>query len=111
MNIRSRDTGFLALLIVGLVLFLLFTSPYELPLFMLIVPFILLALILFKLSKMILMLLSVSGKKSKFISGAITSLVMLVILLQSIRQLSINDFLIVTALFVGLIFYMRRIDL
>lgn len=91
--------------------FLLSTDPYTLPLIFLIVPFLLLAALIYLVFRTLLGRLMSSKRKVRSIAGVTTGLLMLVILLQTIRQLSIRDFLIVGALFVGLTFYIRRIDL
>lgn len=95
----------------ALVVFLLMTDPYKLPLIFLTVPFLLLTALIYLICRLLLGRLIGRKSKTRYIAGVMTGLLMLIILLQTIRQLSIRDFLIVGALFVGLTFYMRRIDL
>ena len=96
-------------LVVGL--FLTLSNPFELPLGVLLIPFAVLALGIYMASYKLARLSPLSARKSRFIAGSLTSVVMLLILLQSIRQLSAKDFVILAALLIGLIFYVRRIDL
>jgi hypothetical protein len=95
----------------ALVVFLLMTDPYKLPLILLTVPFLLLTALIYLVCRAVLGKLIGRKGKTHYTAGVMTGLLMLIILLQTIRQLSIRDFLIVGALFVGLSFYMRRIDL
>lgn len=94
-----------------LTLLILFTDPYELPLPLLLVPFILLGAGVFGAAKELLGLMPVSRRKAIAISATLTATVLLGVLLQSIRQLSLKDFLILSVLLIGTTFYMRRIDI
>jgi hypothetical protein len=111
----TKQTKRSLLTILGLTIilgvFLLLTDPYRLPLVFLTVPFLLLSVSTYLICRLVAGSLIGGKRKSRYIAGVMTGLLMLVILLQTIRQLSIRDFLIVGALFVGLTFYMRRIDL
>ena len=89
---------------------LFFTSPYKLPLFLLLVPFFLIGIGCFVALYELLKPWSMSTRKRKVIAVALSSLLLLGTLLQSIRQLSVKDILILLALFAGLAFYLRRID-
>jgi FlaA1/EpsC-like NDP-sugar epimerase len=96
-----------------LVLLLLTTNPYHLPLVLLILPFVLIFAVIYE--GMLAIGLSISGQSSKkrrqinalILSGGIITLA----LLQSIRQLSLRDLIIIILLIAGLAFYVRRIDL
>lgn len=104
----------LALLFSPLILltvFILMTDPYKLPLPLLLMPFMLLGFGFFILMKELINLTPISRRKGKFIAAAVTTIILLGVLLQSIRQLSIKDFLILLVLLAGTTFYMRRIDI
>jgi hypothetical protein len=94
-----------------LILFLTLTDPYRLPLPLLMVPFLLMTALIYKIVGVVVRPLVRSDKRTTYLATVTTSLFMLVLLLQTIRQLSLKDFLIVGALFLGLTFYIRRIDL
>lgn len=104
------------LLVVGawllLPLFLLLTNPETIALPLLIVPFVLLAISLYITSVFCLDALpkDISKKRTIVISLAIALLPTLLLVLASIRQLTIRDLIIVIGLLVLLVFYMRRID-
>jgi hypothetical protein len=103
----------LASIFIPLVLFILlvvFTDPLKLPLIFLVAPFILLALFVYRLSGFLLRHAGLSVKKSRFISGVVTGLLLLLMLMQSIRQLTIKDLLILAALLIGVTLYFKRID-
>lgn len=92
------------------VLLVMTTDPYKLPLLALLVPFILIGSVCYLVARLILQFAPISNRKRRFISVVLMMIILLGVLLQSIRQLSIKDFLILFALLVGLSFYMRRID-
>ncbi len=96
-----------------LVLFvmLLLTDPFQLPLMLLMVPFLLFGLGCFLVIRELLKLIPVSVRRRKVIAGVLTSVLLLAMLLQSIRQLSLKDLLILSALLIGVTFYVRRIDI
>ena len=94
-----------------LILFLTLTDPYRLPLPLLMVPFLLMTALIYKMVGVVVRPLVRSDKRTAYLATVTTSLFMLVMLLQTIRQLSLKDFLIVGALFLGLAFYIRRIVL
>lgn len=52
----------------------------------------------------------ISLRKRKSIAAILTVILLLGVLLQSVRQLSAKDLLILLALLVGVTFYVRRID-
>lgn len=91
-------------------LFLAFTDPYNLPLIVLLVPFVLLGWGVFKGLQVGGSLTGLSPRRSKVIAVIVTTLVLLTVLLQSIRQLSIKDFIILIVLLAGVTFYIRRFD-
>lgn len=104
----------LAHIVVPLVLFtgfLLFTDPYRLPLPLLGMPFILLAIVIYRVVDYTLDKAGVVLAKRRTIAGVITAFLLLLALLQSTRQLSIKDLLIVAALLIGLAAYLRRLDI
>lgn len=89
----------------------LLTDPYKLPLFLLVVPFLLLGIGSYAVLVELLRMGSVSRKKRKAIAAILTSILLLGVLLQSIRQLSVKDLLILLVLLAGVTFYVRRIDI
>ncbi len=104
----------LAALLISPVLFVGFlvaTDPYKLPLPLLIVPFVLFAAMVYMYSRLALRTLHVSRRRARLIAVIISGLLLLVALLQSIRQLSLKDFLILSALVIGLTIYARRLDI
>lgn len=106
---KLKQIGLLLLPFVLLVAFLLFTDPYSIPLALLTIPFVLLGIGVFRLFSFTLNATRLSDTKIRLISGLITSLILLMTILQSIQQLSLKDFLLMVALLVGLTFYLRRI--
>lgn len=108
-NIKTIGIIFAPLLVLGVML--LMTNPYDLHLAFLIVPFVLIALFVFRFCRYLLGHAGVGDSKSKFTSGMITTLLLLLMLLQSIRQLTVKDLLIMAALLAGLTFYFKRVDL
>lgn len=94
-----------------LVLFTILTDPYKLPLALLVIPFILVAALVYQTLKLLLRRTPLSSRKARLTSVIVTCLVLLLVLLQSIRQLSLKDFLILAALTIGIMFYLRHIDL
>ncbi|MBA3758581.1 hypothetical protein H0X10_03050 [Candidatus Saccharibacteria bacterium] len=102
----------LVLLWISLPVFLLVTNPETLPLPLLIIPFVLLLLILYKTAEAVLgiTLNRRSSKRVKIMAGVVAFLPTLLLILASIRQLTVRDSAIVIGLLVMFIFYMRRID-
>lgn len=108
-NIRQ-----LALLCGPLVLLLaifLFTDPYRLPLVLLVLPFLLFGMGCFISLKVLLRFTPIAPGRRGVMAGILTAAILLVLLLQSIRQLSVRDLLILLALLSGVTFYVRRIDI
>ncbi len=91
-------------------IFILMTDPYRLPLPLLLIPFLLIGISCYCFIKEFLRMAPISVRKRKFIAVVLTIIILLGVLLQSIRQLSIKDFLILLALLIGVAFYMRRMD-
>lgn len=96
---------------IALITFVLFTNPYKLPLFLLLIPFFLFGIGSFVFLNELSKTWPISNRKRKVLSAILTSILLLGALLQSIRQLSVRDILILLALFVGLSFYLRRLDI
>lgn len=105
-----KQIGLLLLPFLLLTVFLLSTDPYKIPLVFLVVPFVLLGFGTFRLTKTVLSILSpLSVTKVNLLAGMVTSFILVVAILQSIRQLSLADFLLLAALLGGLSFYLRRV--
>lgn len=102
----------LLLLWISLPVFLLATNPDNVPLPLLIVPFILLAAALYKTATTLLRLTftKASTHRIRIMAVVISLLPTLLIILSSIRQLTIRDVAIVGGLLVLIVFYMRRLD-
>ena len=111
MMTQLRKFGTLLVPPIVLLLFLMFTDPYKLPLALIVVPFVLVAFGLYRAIKAILGLSPLSSTKVRLISGITTGLVVLLLVFASLHQFSIKDFLILAALLAGLTFYLRRIDI
>ncbi len=106
---KLKQIGLLLLPFIALAGFLLFTNPYDVPLPLLTIPFALLGFGIFQLQILLLHhVTKLSAGKVRMIASLVSSLVLLLILLQSIRQLSLKDFLLLIALVTGLTFYLRR---
>lgn len=97
---------------VSLLVFMLITHPESLPLPLLIMPFALLAIALYKTARTVLRVSfrQISDQKVKTMAGVIAVLPTLLLILASIRQLTVRDVAIVFGLLLLLVFYMRRID-
>lgn len=107
---KLKKVGLLLLPFLALGFFLMITDPYDIPLPLLVVPFVLLGFGIFKVTATaISRLTKLSQTRIRLITGLITSLLLLAILLQSIRQLSLKDFFLLVALLFGLTFYLRRV--
>jgi hypothetical protein len=91
-------------------LFLMLTDPYDLPLIILLLPFVLLGWGIFKATKELGKQAGLSQRRSKLTATIVTILVLLTVLLQSIRQLSAKDFIILIVLLAGVTLYVRRFD-
>ena len=103
----------LLVLWLSLPLFLLVTNPETLPLYVLPVPFLLLAFLLYKTTRLALNLAAkgMDDGRARLIALITAILPTLLLILASIRQLTIRDTAIVVALLVILTFYMKRLDI
>jgi hypothetical protein len=107
---KLKQIGLLLLPFFVLGIFLMSTDPYNIPLPLLVVPFILVGFGIFRgLTFTVSNLTKLSKTRIRLLAGLITSLILLVVLLQSIRQLSLKDFFLLVALLFGLTFYLRRV--
>lgn len=105
-----RQIGLLLLPFLLLVGFIVSTDPYKIPLVLLVVPFALLGIGVFRLSTFLLLEITrFSRARARLFAGLITSFVIIAMILQSIRQLSLVDFALLVVLLMGLSFYLRRI--
>lgn len=109
---QVQKLSILLLLWISLPVFLLLSNPETIPLPLLIVPFLLLLIVLYKTSLLLLRIgfSSLSVSKMKAIATVIAALPTLLLILASIRQLTVRDVAIVVGLLIMLTFYMRRID-
>jgi len=104
-----------ALLYGGLLMFLLTTNPNKLSITWLIVPFVWLFLALFVSVQLLIDLLRLhntsSSKRQLTIAAVCAAIPTLMLLLDSINQLTIKDSLLIVALGVGGMFYVGKIRL
>lgn len=102
----------IGLLWVSLPVFLLITNPEELPLAMLVVPFLLLFAMLYITARVALRIIfpSISTARLRLLAVLIGALPTLLLVLASIKQLTVRDTAIVVGLLVMLVFYLRRVD-
>jgi hypothetical protein len=91
---------------------MVFTNPANLPVPFLIVPFLWLFVAIFMTVHIILesRLASIARKRRVVIAGVCATLPVLLLVFESIHQLSLKDFLITVALIVCVSFYMMRAD-
>lgn len=108
--VRILLTGVIPL--VFLITLLLTTNPYHLPIVLLVLPFLLIFFITYQGISLLFSKSRLTNNKKKqkvnasLFAGAIVTLA----LLESIRQLSWRDLIIITILIVGLSFYIRRVN-
>lgn len=95
----------------ALSLIIVFTNPYKLPLLFLVIPFALIGFGCYLALSGLMRLGSVSARKRKLISAILSTALLLILLMQSIRQLCLKDVLILLALLAGITFYIRRLDI
>jgi hypothetical protein len=102
----------LLLVWISLPVFLLVTNPETLPLPLLIIPFVLLFAVLYISAKTIIktFLKDVPAKRRQTMAVVFALLPTLLILLASIRQLTVRDIAIIFGLLILLMFYLRRVD-
>lgn len=86
------------------------TNPTKLPLPILLFPFLLIGLSLYLFIRELLVLTPISQRKIKLTALTLTIIILIGVLLQSIRQLSIKDFLILATLVVCVALYLRKVE-
>ncbi len=113
MNKDLRKIALYALTYASLPLFLMLTSPRDLPIVALLVPFLLFFIILFFTFTILIRVFSsgVTVRKRRITAGAMAMFPVLLLLLQSIGQLSLRDVTIVIALMTIIVFYVMRSDI
>lgn len=101
-----------AFLYISVPAFMLVTNPESLPLPLLVIPFLLLFAALYLTARQFLGRFSANlgERPQKIVAFTLAGLPVLLIILQSIGQLSIRDLLITLGLVAGLIFYFRKTD-
>lgn len=99
-----------ALAITIIVLFV-FTDPNRVPSFVLVLPFILLFILLLSLIVLILQKRGMYNSKTLRIGMLCAAIPLVLLILQSIGQLTIRDVLAIAALFAISYFYMSRISI
>ncbi|GEM_PF-379001 len=108
----SRPTVLIAMVVVGM-LFFGFTTPKSVPSVMLIVGFLMLAVLLYALLKLIFIATGLIGRLPRVYSRGIilagTLIPVLLLMLQSIGQLTIRDVLTLSGLFAIGIFYAGQV--
>lgn len=87
------------------------TDPEKVPAFALVLPFVLCAIILFTAIVWLLRLKGVSRGKAIRVAVLCSGLPMIVLVLQSVGQLTIKDVIALTAVFLLSYFYMSRIPM
>lgn len=107
----QKLTGLL-LIWVSLPTFLLLTNPEDLPLLLLVVPFLILAAVLYLTARLGFSVLfgGLSEKRLRLLALLIAVFPTLLLILASIDQLTVRDAAIVSGLLLALIFYLRRVD-
>lgn len=102
----TSQLAIIAALYAGLGTFLLSTDPRKLPVVLVVVPFLLLFVALFY--TIWLLLHKIGRRRSAVIAVCLATLPVLMIVLQSINQLTIRDVVILLVLEAGLLFYITR---
>ena len=105
MNRKLYIVGFLLL---ALTVLLSNTDPRRIPPFLLVLPFIIIFAILFNVVLMILDLIRTQSAENKKLAGLCAGLPSLLLILQSIGQLTARDVLIIIVLFVVSYFYILK---
>lgn len=112
--VLNRPSRLLGLVVVGLLFFML-TSPRAIPSVMLITGFVVLAAILYCCSKLLLILTGLNRKMTMVTAKGVVLvcvlLPVLLIVLQSIGQLTVRDILTLGGLVLVGIFYVSRVRL
>lgn len=104
-----KNLGLLLLLAFG-PLFLAFSNPEKLPLAMLVVPFLWLFAVVFILVLRLVRSRVGSKRRRAIIAGTAAALPVLLLVLQSIHQLSVKDVLLVFVLLAAVGFYLSKVD-
>lgn len=112
MKIANKKLTSISVLTVLLVFLLLSTSPDSLPLPLVITPFILIFAILYLFTRLLLdgYAPNLGTRAKRGLSLIIAALPVLLLILQSISQLTARDLLITLGLILLLLFYFRKID-
>lgn len=116
MKIRTAQLGIKVMIFGALYafgpLFFILTSPESIPLVFVVVPFLWLFTVLFVTAWMLLnkVKLFESPRRRIVLSGALSTLPVLMLVLASIRQLSIRDVLLTLGILFLLGIYMSRAD-
>lgn len=87
------------------------TDPFQLPIPVLTLPFILISIGCFFSFRAFINSFHQTKQRSNLISGLMTSILLLTLLLQSIRQLSFKDVVILLALLSSATFYVHRLKI
>lgn len=109
MSTHKKQLALLILLYLGGILALLFTNPQDLPLPLLILPFVYAFITLFLTIRLVTTILSGSKGLGTSVGLTITIFIVLSLILASIRQLSSRDLLISLAITVLLSWYLVKV--
>lgn len=93
-----------------MLIFMLTTNPDSIPLALLIIPFGLLWLIVFQITKLILRIFMVDQSIEKLVATSVASFAVLLLLLQSLDQLTWKDALLTVVFAVLFWLYVWRAD-
>jgi hypothetical protein len=108
----NRRLLVVVLLSIATLTYMFAANPGDLPLPLLVVPFLLFLVIFYLVARWLLAsFFSNLDRRTQKVAGLLlASLPVLLMVLQSIGQLSVRDLLIVFVLMAGLAFYLRRAD-
>lgn len=95
-----------------MLLLFMFTSPTEMPLVILVVPFLVMFITIYAGAKVVLGQTTLSGNKKRqtMIASASGALPVLLLIFQSIHQLTLRDVLVSISLVAAVVFYISRAD-
>lgn len=105
----SRSGKIIFSCMVILLLLMLFTQPTRLPPVMLAVPFVLIGMVIMLASTTAFRWQGFALSRSARLGAMCTSLPMLILVLQSLGQLTVRDLLTIVALFAIAYFYLSRV--
>ncbi len=113
----NKKTGYapvarVIILLLSLLVFLALTQPEELPLLLLLVPFVLVYLLFYQLTFMLVSKFN-RRKSRNFIIGSsacLAALPTVVLLLSSLDQLSVVDLIVMLLLIIGVFLYIQYVD-